>query len=753
MSVLSMSRSWRFGPEVTLGCTEADFDDSQWERVTLPHATRTLPWHGFDDRAVSTESVYRRRFRLPSGAGDRVFLDFDGVMLTASVTLNGVPVGVHRGGYVPFSFEVSEHVRWTGDNVLAVVVDSTEDPGIPPYGGKVDYLGLGGIYRDVHLRLEPDTFIRDVFAKPVRVLGPDPAILAQVELDMAGEDRRELVLELALSDDTRIVASTTCGVVLPATGDTTVEATLEGFGAVELWDLDRPRLYRFHARLWAGGQLLHERSVRIGFREARFTPRGFMLNGRHVKLRGVNRHQTYPYVGDAMPERVQRKDAEIIKHELKCNVVRTSHYPQSPHFLDRCDEIGLLVVEEIPGWQHLGGPQWQELSCRDVSAMVRRDRNRPAVILWGVRINESADDREFYTRTNQIALALDDSRPTGGTRDFADSELLEDVFTINDFDPFRLRSPNHSHYLNTEFAGHTFPTKPSDNTDRVQEQLLRHAWVLDQLAGDDRYAGGIAWCAFDYNTHAYSGSGDGVCYHGVADIFRIPKPVASLYRSQCSPDEEVVLDPAFVWATGELHWQVLEFHRATGLRAPWGGGPGHAVICSNCDRIRLHVGDELIDELVPDRKTFANLRNPPFVTDALARRWGNKWHDLRIEGYLAGRLVATRWLSGRAVDARFEVAADDSRLLADGRDTTRITLRVTDEYGNRRPYATGAVSISIEGPGYVVGENPFALVGGVGAVWLRTTGTPGDIRLRATHATLGTRCLFLVSREVPDEAV
>ena len=159
-----------------------------------------------------------------------------------------------------------------------------------------------------------------------------------------------------------------------------------------------------------------------------------------MKLRGLNRHQTFPYVGGAMPERVQRRDAWILRRELHCNIVRTSHYPQSPAFLDACDEAGLLVLEEIPGWQHIGDKAWQDISVDNVARMIRRDWNHPSVVLWGVRINESADNHDFYTRTNALAHSLDDSRQTGGIRNRYDSELLEDVFTMNDFG-FPLRPP------------------------------------------------------------------------------------------------------------------------------------------------------------------------------------------------------------------------------------------------------------------------------------------------------------------------
>src|SRR6185295_7211512 len=150
---------------------------------------------------------------------------------------------------------------------------------------------------------------------------------------------------------------------------------------------DNPVLYRFDAKLQSGDE--HKPygdyfNVRFGFREARFREDGFYLNGQRVQLRGLNRHQNYPYIGCAAPERLQRKDADIIKYELGCNIVRTSHYPQSTHFLNRCDEIGLLVFEEIPGWQHIGDKDWQALSLRDVQAMIERDRNHPSIIMWGV---------------------------------------------------------------------------------------------------------------------------------------------------------------------------------------------------------------------------------------------------------------------------------------------------------------------------------------------------------------------------------
>src|SRR5581483_6590283 len=259
-------------------------------------------------------------------------------------------------------------------------------------------------------------------------------------------------------------------------GPKPVAVHLDNLGAIELWDLKSPKLYRVEVRLLQDEHVVDNDSRRIGFREAKFTPQGFSLNGNVVKLRGLDRHQTFPWVGQAMPGRVQRRDALILRKNLKCNIVRTSHYPQSRHFLDACDEIGLLVLEEIPGWQHIGDQAWQDISVDNIRRMIRRDWNHPSIILWGVRINESRDNHDFYTRTNALAHQLDPTRQTGGIRYFQESEFLEDVFTMNDFG-FPLKPPNHPRYLNTEFVGHTFPTKTIDNVERLMEHTIRHARV------------------------------------------------------------------------------------------------------------------------------------------------------------------------------------------------------------------------------------------------------------------------------------
>lgn len=721
--VYPLNHNWLFSEKSLPNATQPRFNDVAFKRVTIPHTNRMLPWHGFDDKEYEFNSVYRRHFRLPSDMQDRrVFIDFGGVMTASTVWINGQKLGEFRGGYTPFSFELTPHLNRRGDNVLAVEVDSTERKDIPPFGHLVDYLTFGGIYRDVALRFVPNVFIENVFAKPIDVLSSDRKLEVRCYLDESRSNRAPLMLTASLLEGNRVIAAQTHEII--PNGQARYDLTLTNIRDIELWNTDRPKLYRVIVGLSDREHVIDQYETRIGFRDAKFTPEGFYLNGKHLKLRGLNRHQTFPYVGHAMPARVQKHDAWILRKELKCNIVRTSHYPQSPHFLDGCDEYGLLVFEEIPGWQHIGGDDWQKLALQNVDKMVRRDWNHPSIILWGVRINESADNHDLYTRTNALAHSLDDSRPTGGVRNRYGSERLEDVFTMNDFG-FPLRAPNHPLYLNTEFNGHMYPTKRNDNVERLREHTHRHARVHNQLASDNKYAGGLGWCAFDYNTHDYFGSGDRICYHGVSDIFRIPKPAAGFYKSQCDPSEEVVLEPAFDWARGDENQTFTD-----------------ALVCSNCEKLKFYIGERLITEVEPDRKTYDHLKYAPFVAN-LRAGIGGGWDDLRIEGYISGKKVIERKMSAKGVDRQLLVEPDDRELIGDGIDMTRIVLKVVDEFRNVRPFSNAAITLNLQGPGEIIGDNPFSLFGGVGAVWIKTRPGAGVIRLRATHETLGSKTVTI----------
>lgn len=715
-TVLPFNQDWLFVAADIAG----DAPDSAFEAVTLPHTNILLPHHNFDNAEYQFISTYRKRFTLPeSRHGRRVHLDFDGAMIACTVFLNDHRLGDHEGGFTPFSFDITDYVREDGENLLSVRLDSTERPDIPPYGGVVDYLTFGGIYRDVYLRYVEPVHITDVFVKPQAVLTEQPFVEIDVTLHNSGTATQECLIRLVIRERIDGIGHVEAKVAA-GPGGTTTTLRIDSLPAIELWTLTYPKLYNLDTFVKVGDRQVDGTTESFGFREAEFRDDGFYLNGEKLALIGLNRHQTYPYIGAAAPKRLQEKDADIIKHELGCNIVRTSHYPQSPHFIRRCDEIGLLVFEEIPGWQHIGDEDWQGISLRDVEAMITRDRNHPSIVLWGVRINESLDNTAFYTRTNELTHQLDPTRQTGGVRFWQHSEFLEDVYTFNDFSN-SVQEPVQTPHLITEFNGHMFPTKTWDQEERAVEHALRHARIQDKQIGTTGVSGAIGWCAFDYNTHREFGSGDRICYHGVSDIFRLPKFAAYAYESQIDAAVRPMLRAATYWTMGDRS----------------GGGIDPLVVFSNCDEIELYTDGNLIDRYQPDREQFPNLPHAPFVITGLKLLWGqHKFEDLHIIGYIGGQAVAEQKIAGDGLPVQLYLAADNPELDADGADMTRLVVKITDKYGNRLPYTYQAIMLEVDGPAELIGENPFAIMGGQAALYVKAGHEPGTVTIRATTARL-----------------
>ncbi len=751
-TMIPLDAGWRFGP-YTPGSEAPEFDDSGLQAVTLPHTVARLSWQNWDPDAWEGEWIYRQRFDTPSGAsGMRVFVDFDGAMTHAKPTLNGHALPDHLGGYLPFSREVTG-LLLPAENVLAVALDSRFNLNVPPSRPapypptSVDYWQPGGLYRRVWLRVVPQNFLADVFAKPVHVL--DAArrqVVVECTIDATSVPRGDVRVAVGLRDGGQTISSATTAVTIREAGQVTVTATLSGLASVDLWDVDDPNLYTVVATLMVDGAPAHEKRVRIGFREADFRLDGFYLNGRRLKIFGVNRHQHYPFAGAAMPDRVQRKDAEIIRRELNCTMVRCAHYPQAEAFFDACDEVGLMAWEEAPGWGYLGDDAGKSLVVRDVGDMVRRDRNHPSIIIWGARINETDDDVELYTRTRDLAHQLDGSRPTAGamagrldTKDYVQDVFAEDDYNSSIGPDGRKRpeldvlSPRTDRpYLISEavgtISGPARYYRRVDTQEVQQGQALAHARVHNLAGADNRYCGLLAWTGIDYESGAGKHGENiyhAVKYTGVVDLFRVPKPGAAIYQAQVDPRIRPVIAPAFYWDFGPAS-------PVTSLAT--------AMICANLDRLVLYIDGTHYATVTPDTEGYPHLPHPPsFVNfsqvDAAALP------ELRIDGYLGDELVASRTFSSDPATDQLSISADDCKLVADGVDTTRVVFRAVDKFGAPRPYVAGQVDLTVDGPATLIGDNPFAFgeAGGVGAVWVRTLpGSAGTITVNAKHATLGT---------------
>lgn len=722
-------------------------DDRAYAKIALPHCVSRLSWQNWEPAQWQDVWAYRRHFPLPPEAKNRrVFVEFDAVMTAATPFINGFALPEHLGGYLPFRYEITSHLT-QGDNVLAVAVDSRWK-NAPPDGSpkgpiSVDYLEPGGIFRPVRLTVVPEAFISDVFAKPVNVLEATRRVDVTCSIDAAAVGARTVEVKAELLDGGRTLASARKTLKLEKPGRTDVELTLSNLGNVGLWSPETPRLYHVVTTLSVQGKPAHQHRARIGFREARFEVDGFFLNGKRTILFGLNRHEIYPYVGGAMPRRTLRRDAEILRHDFHCNIVRCSHYPQSEEFLDACDEIGLMAWEEPPGWGYLGDDAWKELVARDVREMILRDRNHPSIVIWGVRVNESRSDVPLYAKTTELARVLDGTRPasgsmTSGTMRTWKEDWREDVFALDDYHaepdgsvgihaplpgvPYMLaEAVGQFNYA----AGRKFDAKylrTADVTTQVA-QAVRHAQAHDRARAYPRFCGVIAWCAFDYASLVNS-------YHavktpGVADVFRIPKLGAAFYQSQVSPEIRPVIIPDFYWDFG----------------ADTPNGPGkNAAIFSNCDRLEIYIDGKKAASAQPDRAGFPHLQYPPFFCDLNVQAGGKP--ELRIDGYIGARMALSRSFSSDPAMDQFLMTADDREIAGDGSDATRLVIQVTDRFGAPRLRAGGDVSFEITGPGEVVGDNPFHLAesGGAGAVWIRAKArSSGRIGVTGAHSTLGKR--------------
>lgn len=748
------NQGWLFGGRYVTGAEQPGHDDSRYTSVTLPHTVTGLSWTGWDYRAWEHTWIYRKHFDAPAiaaGRGARVLVTFDGVMTNAALVLNGRTVAAHAGGYLPWTAELTGHLR-PGDNVLAVVVDGRwRDvppdalPGGPP---TMDYLQPAGIYRDARLHVMPEIYLDDVFARPENVLADSRTVRVTATVQAGGVPRGgTATVTAALLDGARTLATARTALGIAQPGPHAVALTIGGIGPVTYWSPGRPKLYTVRTTLSyegaggsdAGDRLDGTHTVRtaIGFREAAFRYGGFYLNGDRYQIFGVNRHQLYPYLGMAAPARLQRRDAEILKNELNVNMVRCSHYPQSTHFLDACDELGIMVWEEPPGWVHMGDAAFRRQVLADVRDMVIRDRNHPAVVVWGTRLDESGNYPALYARAREIARTLDGSRQTTGAMSrHSKTGWAEDVFGYDDYQfsagmP-RLKAPLAGvPYLISESVGAFRPAfRWFDPPAALADQAHAHALAHDQAGADPRYAGLLAWCGIDYysapSPHGAYKDWDSMRTPGVIDVFRAPKPGAAIYQAQADPAARPVIAPVFFWDNA----------------TPPGA---QAMFATNCDRLEIFLGGRHHASVIPDAERFGHLPHPPAFAD-LTVAAGTPLPDLRVDGYLAGGAAAdsaepavTLLMTADRSRDRLLLSADDATIVADGSDATRITFRATDAHGNHRPGVTGDVRLSVAGPAVLIGSNPFPLgeSGGVGGAFLRSVPRrAGTVTVTARHPGL-----------------
>ena len=793
-----LNDDWLFTEQFEDSLAAPEYPENTLQPVRLPHTCKGTPFHYFDESLYQMVSGYRRHLLIPKDwQGKRILLTFEGAAHDSTVFCNGKKVGEHHCGYTAFTVDLTDNVLYGQDNLLCVRLDSRENLNVPPFGYVIDYMTYGGIYRDVRLEVKEKVSLSDIFVHTAIDFRSSP-VTAQItsEITLTESNGNVTIRQYYMPKSTAAgQASWNFLCEQTVSADTNCDKEIALTAAITdplLWDTEEANLYILKTQLYQDNTLLDETETTFGIREAVFKKDGFYLNGRKLRIRGLNRHQSYPYVGYAMPESMQKLDADLLKKELGLNAVRTSHYPQSHYFLERCDELGLLVFTEFPGWQHIGDDVWKAQAVANAEDMIRQYRNHPSIILWGIRINESPDDDAFYEKTNAVAHKLDPSRPTGGVRAMKKSHLLEDVYTYNDFlhdgempgcDPKKkVTSDMEKPYLISEYNGHMYPTKAFDNEERRSEHAIRHANVLDAVAGQSDIAGSFGWCMFDYNTHKDFGSGDRICYHGVMDMFRNPKLAANIYA--CEQEQTPVLEITSSMDIGEHP----------------GCNRGNIYILSNADSVKMYKNDRFIKEYLPGMSPYKHLKHGPiriddFIGDSLAQNerfrpkhakeitdamnlvargslnhipkrlyltalkllliyhidfaevtrlytkyigdWGGTATIYRFDAIKDGKVVKS--VTKEPVrEIRLEAEADHTILTEQhSYDVALVRIRAVDDHGNVLPFYQEPVRLITEGDISIIGPDTIALQGGMGGTYVKSTGRSGRGALLLQSKTAG----------------
>lgn len=693
---MDFSTDWLFLPE-----DQPELDDNKFEPVSLPHANKILTKHKGNDfmeqiRSYRFVSWYRKHFTPDEESRDKTFtLTFHGAATVADVYLNGVFLGSHKGAYTGFSFDITPYLSFGTDNLLSVRVDSTQRKDIPPEGYEVDYCLFGGLVRGVTLTVTDKLRTAWTFVTTPEVSEDSALVRVQAQVENGNDTVKSCTVStVILTPEGTPVSQAEKEERIPAGNGIQSECTLT-VPNPGLWDVDSPFLYTAVTTISENGVVRDRYETSFGIRSFFFASGeddgNFYLNGRKRKLRGVNRHEQWPWIGRAVPDKFQIADADLIK-ETGFNAVRCSHYPQNPAFLQRCDEIGLIVLEEAPGWQHIGDESWKEIYKENVREMILRDRNHPSIITWGVRVNESPDDHELYTETTAIAKSLDSTRPTHGVRrgDFYEStKPIEDLFCVNYTYP---EKPRFTPFIITEhsmdwWSGNGCPGAPDDKAAAFTDSF---ASAMDYYCGNNLCAGGFAWCMFDYNNEVnYTNTGH-VFYSGVYSMFRLDKHVAHLYRSQ---KEEPMIYIA---------------HHLTGT------GSADIPVYSSCDEAELFADGRSLGRIKPNR--YLNLPHPAYVFENVTL----PAETLTAVGYINGKKAAEFTRRKPLAPAKLILTPQSAFLRADGIDMTCVTVELVDRNGTRIPDADDWITIESSGPAAFIGESPIALDGGRTVFYLRT---------------------------------
>jgi len=770
---LSLNQDWRFHRIDTVEAQEAfsepSFDDERWDRVNVPHTVRLEPANASGMRNFQGVCWYRRRFTVQDAwRTKKVFVQFEGAMQVADLWVNGAHLATHFGGYAPFTVDLTDHLKAAGDNVLALRLDNTDNPDVPPGKpqGDLDFVYFGGLYRNVRLVVTDRLHVTDpvyadkvagggVFVRYPAVTAASATVEVKVHVKNEHDSPRASVAAVSLLDgEKKVVARASASARIPAGGEGTLAMVLKVTNP-KLWHPYHPHLYSLRVEVRDRGRPADELTTRIGIRTIRFDPQGFWINGERLVGAGANRHQDFPYVGYAVPDSVQYRDIKKLR-EAGCLSLRT-HYPLAPASLDAADELGMMVIVSNPGWQWFRPGLFAERAYEGARDMVRRDRNHPSVVLWEPVLNETPYPEDFAQTVHRI---VHEEYP--GDQAFAVGDLHLAWGKNFDVVYAHEKADGKATWVR-EWGDEVDNWTDQDAPNRVartwgEAPLLRqsqsHALGMSKQFAIPGISGFGLWAGIDtargYHHLPFLG--------GFLDSYRVPKFSYYLFASQRPPDGHVPgLDDgpmAFIAS----YWN--QFSAAD------------VTVFSNCERVRLLQDGREVGEQSPDEAPA--LPHPPFTFRGLrysmgryedAARFENgaretrKWipGELKAEGLIGGKVVATHVVRTAGVETDLTLAVDEGGrpLVADGADFIVVQASIRDARGTLVPLADDSVRFEVAGEGEIIGDasigaNPMRAEAGIASVLIRSTRRAGSITVSAR--AFGLKPATLTFASVPSSA-
>ena len=765
--VYSMNPAWRFHKGAVEGAETKEFNDKDWTVVSLPDGIEYLPTEASGCINYQGEVWYRKHF-TPDAAlkGKKLFLHFEAIMGKSKVFVNGKLLTEHFGGYLPVIADVTDVLDWNGDNVIAVWADNSDDPSYPPGKAQdvLDYTYFGGIYRDCWLIAHNNVFITDpnyeneVAGSGLFVaFGKVSDALAEVQLKIHVRNATKnpfsgRVEYMLLQPDGTEVARLSDKIQVKAGRATTVSDRMPVKQPM-LWIPSTPTLYNLLVRvLDKEGNVIDGYRRRIGIRSIEFKGKdGFYLNGRPYgkPLIGANRHQDFAVVGNAVANSIHWRDARKLK-DVGMEIIRNAHCPQDPAFMDACDELGLFVIVNTPGWQFWNdAPEFAQRVYSDIRNVVRRDRNHPSVWLWEPILNETWYPADFAKNTRDI---VDAEYPYPYCYSGSDSEARgHENFPVYFAHPANMQDaskeidPTKTYFTREwgdnvdDWSSHNSPSRVARNWGEqpMRVQAQHYACPYYPVTSYDvlhkqspQHVGGCLWHSFDHQR----GYHPDPFYGGLMDVFRQPKYSYYMFMAQrpaVKNDRNAGSGP-----------MVYIAHEMT----PFSGKD--VTVYSNCDEVRLTFNKGGKTYTYKKDKNRPGMPSPvitfPDVYDFMVDKAFSRTQKqddvyLLAEGLIDGKVVATHKVVPARRPEKILLWMDNegTDLKADGSDFVTVVAAVADKNGNIKRLNNYNIRFSIEGEGRLLGgpgvlANPVPVKWGTAPVLVQSTLKPGKIRITAS---------------------